>query len=534
MTADVVIGIDIGTTSTKAVAFTPDGEARASGEAKRYELASPRPGFAEQDPEAVASATLAATAETARAARAAGHRVAGLAFSTAMHTLMGLGPDGAPVTPLVTWADNRAADLAARLRTGARGLALHRRTGTPVHPMSPLLKLRWFADEEPDVAAGVRHWVGIKEYVMQRMTGELVVDHGVASTTGLFNLGDEDWDAEALTYAGVSREQLPELVPTTAALPLDDEGARLVGLAAGTPVVAGGGDGPLANLGLGAIRPGTVACSIGTSGAVRVVSDTPRVDERGRVFCYVLAPHRYVIGGAVNNGGIVLDWLADAIAPDVAAEAVAAGRSRAAALLEIAGRSPAGSRGLLFLPYLLGERAPHWSGHPSGVYLGLTREHRREDLLRAAVEGVCLQLSIVLGSLGEAGLEIREIRATGGFSRSELWRKILASAFGRPVGYAASPEGSSLGAALLGMTALGILDSLDRAAELVTVADHEDPDRDDAELYGRLLPIFDAAYGELGVTFESLAALRAGFSASTVSAAEGLRPAASGDVPPTE
>ncbi len=414
MTADVVIGIDIGTTSSKAVAFTPDGTARASGEAKRYELASPRPGFAEQDPDAVASATLAATAETVRAARAAGHRVAGLAFSTAMHTLMGLGPDGAPVTPLVTWADNRAADLAARLRTGARGLALHRRTGTPVHPMSPLLKLRWFADEEPDVAAGVRHWVGIKDYVMQRMTGELVVDHGVASTTGLFNLGDEDWDAEALTYAGVSREQLPELVPTTAALPLDDEGARLVGLAAGTPVVAGGGDGPLANLGLGAIRPGTVACSIGTSGAVRVVSDTPRVDERGRVFCYVLAPHRYVIGGAVNNGGIVLDWLADAIAPDVAAEAVAAGRSRAAALLEIAGRSPAGSRGLLFLPYLLGERAPHWSGHPSGVYLGLTREHRREDLLRAAVEGVCLQLSIVLGSLGEAGLEIREIRATGG------------------------------------------------------------------------------------------------------------------------
>jgi gluconokinase len=374
--------------------------------------------------------------------------------------------------------------------------------------MSPLVKLRWFAEEEPDVAAAVRHWVGIKDYVMHRMTGELVVDHGVASATGMFNLGDEDWDAEALTYAGVTREHLPELVPTTAILSLSDRGARLLDLAAGTPVVAGCSDGPLANLGVGAIRPGTVACSIGTSGAVRVVADAPRVDERGRVFCYVLAPGRYVIGGAVNNGGIVLDWLADAIAPDVATEAAAAGRSRAAALLELAGRAPAGSGGLVFLPYLLGERAPHWSGHPRGVYLGLTREHRREHLLRAAIEGVCLQLSVVLSSLGEAGVEIREIRATGGFSRSALWRRILAAAFGRPIGYASSPEGTSLGAALLGMTAIGMLDSLDRAAELVAVSDGEAPDRGEAELYARLLPVFDSAYEALAETFAGLAAMQ--------------------------
>lgn len=497
---DVVIGVDIGTTSTKAVAFDAEAVDRGAGKAG-YELATSRPGYAEQDPDAVAAAAVTAVRDAVERTREAGHGVAGLAFSAAMHTLIGVDGNGAPLTPVLTWADSRAADQATRLRAGARGLALHRRTGTPVHPMSPLVKLRWFAEEEPEVSAGARQWVGVKEYVLRRLTGEFVVDHGIASATGLYNLGDEDWDEDALAYAGVTREQLPRLVPTTEVLRLDGEGARLTGLPAGTPVVAGAADGPLANLGLGAIRPGAVACSIGTSGAARVVADAPRLDDRGRVFCYVLAPGRYVIGGAVNNGGIVLDWLGDAIAPELATA------SGPGALLEAAGRVPAGSGGLLFLPQLLGERAPHWSGDPRGAYLGLTREHRREHLLRAAIEGVCLQLSVVLTSLGEAGVEIREIRATGGFARSPLWRRILAGAFGRPIGFAASPEGSGLGAALLGMTSLGMLDSLDRAAELVALTETEPPDRDEAELYARLLPVFETAYEELSGVFTALSGM---------------------------
>ena len=146
-------------------------------------------------------------------------------------------------------------------------------------------------------------------------------------------------------------------------------------------------------------------------------------------------------------------------------------------------------------------------GDPRGAYVGLVREHRREHLLRAALEGVCLQLSVVLAALVSTGIEVREIRATGGFSRSPLWRSILASAFGRPIGFAASPEGSALGAALLGMTELGLLDSLDRAAELVEIADREPPDRGDAEVYARLLPVFDAGFGALAPVFDALAAM---------------------------
>ncbi len=494
--ADVVVGVDIGTTSTKAVAFTADGVARATGRAG-YELRSSAPGYEEQDADEVAAAAVAATAEAVRAAREAGHRIAGLSFSAAMHSLIGLDEHGKPMTPLITWADARAAEQARELRArDGEALELQRRTGTPVHPMSPMVKLRWFAEKDGALAARVRHWAGIKELVLLRLTGELAVDFGVASTTGLFNLADEAWDAGALDYAGIDADRLPAPVPPTTTLALTTEGAALVGLEAGTPVVAGGSDGPLANLGLGAIRPGAVACSIGTSGAVRAVVDTPLMDDRGRAFCYVLDRGRYVVGGAVNNGGIVLDWCGDALAPDV---------GEPAALLALAERVPAGSGGLLFLPYLLGERAPHWSGRPRGAYLGLTREHRREHLIRAAIEGVSLQLAVVLASLEEAGIEIREVRATGGFARSPLWRGIVAAAFGRPVGFAESPEGSALGAALLGMTALGMLDSLDRAADLVTVTEVQEPDPNDAEVYAQLRPVFDDAFGALAATFESLA-----------------------------
>jgi gluconokinase len=494
---DVVVGVDIGTTSAKAVAFTAGGSAVGSGQVG-YPLLSPKPSYAEQDADQVREAATAAAAEAVREATAAGHRVAGLAFSAAMHSLIGLDATGRPVTPVLTWADSRAADQAARLRAEARGLALHKRTGTPVHPMSPVVKLRWYAEQQPSVAARVRHWVGIKEYLLHQFTGDLVVDHGVASATGMFNLEHEVWDAEALAYAGVTADQLPEPVPTTQVLPLTREGATRLGVPGDTPLVIGSSDGPLANLGLGAIRPGSVACSIGTSGALRVAADRPQVDDRGRVFCYVLAPGRYIIGGAVNNGGIVLEWLGDTVAPDLAA-------GGPQALVDLAATVPAGSGGLLFLPYLLGERAPHWSGQPRGVYLGLTREHRREHLLRAGLEGVCLQLAVVLASLGEAGVDVREIRATGGFSRSALWRRILAGAFARPVGFASSPEGSSLGAALLGMATIGMLDSLDRAADLVQVTHQERPDPGESAAYARLLPIFDDAYEALVTTFADLA-----------------------------
>jgi gluconokinase len=215
------------------------------------------------------------------------------------------------------------------------------------------------------------------------------------------------------------------------------------------------------------------------------------------VFCYALMPGRWIVGGAVNNGGVVLRWAGEALAPDL-------GPHSEAALLELAADVAPGSDGLLMAPYLLSERAPHWSSEPRGAYVGLTRHHGRGHLVRAALEGVCLQLALVLASMRDAGNEVSEIRATGGFARSALWRQMLADALGMPVGFPGGHEGSAFGAALLGMDALGLVGGIERAAELVTVDEVVEPDAGAAEVYADLLPTFASLYEALAPAFRAL------------------------------
>lgn len=493
-TASLILAIDLGTTSTKVAAFDVRGTLVASHSAG-YPLYEPYPGHAVQDPGEITRAVT--TSLAAVVAQVGVDRVAGLSFSSAMHSLMGLSPIGEPLTPVVTWADTRATVQAERMRAAPGALALHRRTGTPVHPMSPLTKLVWFREQEPKLCEQVGFWVGIKEYVLWQLCEALVIDHSIASATGLMDIHTLAWDEEALAAAGLTPEQLPELVSTTTVFPLTERGAQVSGLPAGTRVVVGAGDGPLANLGVGAVRPGVAACSIGTSGALRVVVDRPAVDPLGQVFCYALTPTRWVIGGAINNGGVVMGWAGDALAPELEP-------ARQTELLELAATAPVGSGGLLMLPYLLSERAPHWGSLARGAYVGLTRAHRREHLLRAALEGVCLQLALVLMSMRSAGLEILEIRATGGVMRSPLWRQTLCDALGMELHFAESPEGSGLGAALLGMEALGMIDSIDVAADLVHIDLVTKPDPVAAAVYASLLPVFAGLYEALTPAFLAL------------------------------
>ncbi|MGW3895780.1 gluconokinase [Micromonospora profundi] len=505
----VVIGVDIGTTSTKAVAYGTDGRQLAS-HAAGYPLNDPQPGYAEQDPDVI----LAAVVGSIRSVVAElSTPVAGLAFCSAMHSLIGLDPDGNALTPSVTWADSRATRQAERLRAVPSGLALHRRTGTPMHPMSPLPKLLWYAEQEPMLFERVAHWGGIKEWVLGRLCETLVIDHSIASATGLLDIHHLEWDIEALTIAGITEEQLPQLVATTAVLPgLTPWAAAAVGLPQRTPVVVGAGDGPLANLGLGAVHPGMVACSIGTSGAIRVMVERPGVDPLGGVFCYALTETRWTVGGAINNGGIVLKWAGAALAPEL-------GEHSEAELVAIAARAPVGSGGLIMLPYLHSERAPHWSALPRGAYVGLTHGHRREHLVRAAMEGVCQQLALVLSSVRAAGNEVGEIRAGGGFAHSGLWRQMLADVLGVPVRFPAAHEGSSFGAALLGMQALGLIPSIDVAADLVRIDETIRPDPAAAATYAALLPLFAELYDALVPAFTSMRRLAPGLPAQPVTPA---------------
>jgi len=502
--ASAFIGVDIGTTSTKAVAFDRRGQTLAD-EDREYPLRSPRRGRAEQNPEEILNALLDCLSAVVSTLNKRGIRVGCVSFSAAMHSLMALDGEGRPLTPSIIWADNRASVQARRIREEMDGLAIHRRTGTPIHPMSPLAKLLWFREEDPDTFEAADRWVSVKEYVLSRLFGEFVVDHSIASATGLFNLENLDWDEGALHIAGVSPEKLSRPVPTTRVMDgLLPEYAEKLGLERDTPFVVGANDGALANLGVGAVDPGMVAVSIGTSGAVRSIVRRPEFEEQGRLFCYALDEGAWVIGGPINNGGIALRWLRDEVFPELADTAEKEGRDPYDLMGEMAGKTPAGSDGLIFLPYLTGERAPQWNAATRATFFGLTLQHGRGHMIRAVMEGVAFQLYAVVRVLGEVAGEPKEMRATGGFAHSALWRQMLADVVGREILFPEGVEGSSLGAAILGMKAIGEIESLEAAGGLVGISHRHQPDTANSKVYARLMEIFVRLYERLEPEFEAL------------------------------
>jgi gluconokinase len=501
----IYVGVDVGTTSTKTIAYDEGGRLLAE-ESAGYDIRSPHPGWAEQDPEEIFEAVLGTLSRVVEAVRTGNHgEISGVSFSTAMHTLMGLDADGRPLTASITYADNRATEQATRLREEMERLAIYRRTGTPIHPMSPLTKLLWFRERDPDTFDRAARWVSIKEYIFYRLFGEYVVDHSIASATGLFNLEKLTWDDGVLGILQLSEEKLSRPVPTTHIVEgLKPAYADRLGLDRGTPFVVGANDGVLANLGVGATQSGVVACSIGTSGAVREVVARPQIDDEGRLFCYALTEDRWVIGGPINNGGSALHWVQDGLCPDLGAVAREQGRDPYELMSEMAGGVPAGSGGLIFLPYLAGERAPHWNAAVSAVFFGLTLQHRREHLIRAVMEGVIYQLYSVALALEDVAGEPREVRATGGFARSALWRQIMADVFRREVAFPDSYEGSCWGAALLGMKALGAIDSLDVSKQMTKISTRHRPHEDSVRVYEELIEIFVRLYERLEPEFAEI------------------------------
>jgi gluconokinase len=504
----VVIGVDIGTTSTKAVVFDTAGRVVAH-HAVEYPLLTPTPAAAEQDPEEIHRAVLTAIQAAVRKAGAAPGDVVCVAFSAAMHSLIAVDTDGRPLTRSLTWADSRAADWAEHIKRELDGVAIYQRTGTPIHPMSPLAKLVWLRHEQPEIFARAARFVGIKEYVFFRLFERYVVDYSIASATGLFNLSQLDWDAGALEVAGVTPARLAEPVPTTFHLAGLEAGlARELGLLPTTPFVVGANDGVLSNLGVNAIGLGEVAVTIGTSGAMRTVVDRPLTDPSGRTFCYALTDRHWVIGGPVNNGGIVFRWVRDELAASEVETARRLGIDPYEVLTRIAERVSPGAEGLLFHPYLAGERAPLWNANLRGSFFGLAMHHRKEHLIRAVLEGVIFNLYSILPAVEALIGPTRTMKATGGFARSGLWRQMMADIFNREVVVPESFESSCLGAAVLGLYALGRVDSLNVIAGMVGATHRHTPIAGNVAIYQRLLPIYLSIPAKLEPEYQAIAAFQ--------------------------
>lgn len=476
-----IIGIDIGTTSTKSVLFTPDGRAIRKAQVE-YPLHRPVAHAAVQDPVQIFEAVLSTVQQVTHQRDPAA--VVGLAFSSAMHSLIAVAADGALLTPSITWADNRAAHWAQTLQ--ASHPEIYHRTGTPIHPMSLLVKLVWLRHEQPQIFQAAR-FISIKEYVLFRLFGQYWVDYSIASATGLFNLFSLTWDSSALEIAGIQPEQLSQPVPTTQILTgMAADLAQQMGVSAQIPVVIGASDGALSNLGLGALSAGQVAVNLGTSGAVRAVVDRPMTDPQSRLFCYALSEQHWVIGGAVNNGGILLRWLQD----QFAATSTKTSSESYELLMQLAETAPAGANGLLFHPYLLGERSPLWDPNARGSFFGLRFNHSRADLTRAGLEGVLFNLQQVLQALQATAGETQQILATGGFVRSPFWRQMMADIFNQPITVPKQYESACLGAAILGLYALGRIDSLTVDPAILGPAYQHQPQPQQVAIYQQILPIY--------------------------------------------
>ncbi|KGP72836.1 gluconokinase [Pontibacillus yanchengensis] len=482
------IGLDIGTTSTKAVVFQYDGNVVSEYEVG-YELDQTHPGFAEQDANEIYEAATSAIRNAIQQEDVPEESISAVGMSAAMHSLICVDDKGRALSPSITWADRRSVEEAKQLQKEERDIYL--RTGTPLHPMSPFAKLLWMKQNDYEPYHQASKFVSIKEYLIYRWFGEFVVDYSVAASSGFYDIHKQEWDEHALELAGITTTQLSHIVPETYQLKgLSDEAAEKMGLLSTTPFIAGGSDGPLANLGIGAIEPGETAITIGTSGAIRQFTAKPSVDDRQEVFCYSFSEDLWITGGPTNNGGIVLNWLKDLFSN----EGYVLSFDQ---LNHLAAEAPAGSDGLLFLPHLNGERAPFWDANAKANYIGLRSTHEKKHMIRAGMEGVIYSIYHIAHVLERLGNHHETLYASGGFARSPLWLQMLSDVFGKPVHVPKSHQSSAWGAAWTALYSIGEVDSLESIKSSIPMQTSVQPDMSQHEIYQQMFAVYQTIYPAL-------------------------------------
>ncbi|GAP08451.1 gluconate kinase, FGGY family [Anaerolinea thermolimosa] len=493
------LGIDLGTGSCKAAVL--DGEGRVCGAGQGTYPAGEGPRrWNEQPPEALLEGMVQASRQALMAARVSARQIEAVSVGGAMHSLLVLDGSERPLTGVITWADGRGAHQAGQYRGTPQGVALYQRTGCPVHGMYPLYKILWLRDEQPGVFAQAARYVTAKEYVLHALTGEWVVDYSIAAGHGLMDTHTLRWDAEALALAGLREEQFSPLAPPQYLLKLKDTPlVAQAGLLPGTPLVLGCSDAVNSSLGAGAVLPNRATLMVGTSGALRVVARRPILHPRGKNWCYAIDSNHWLVGGAINNGGVALDWLRGVFSraggAKVTFDAVAA----------LAGEVPPGAGGVLCLPFFAGERSPNWNLNARGVFFGLALEHGPAHLARALLEGVAFRFRSLAEMLAEVGCEPAEIRASGGFIYSPLWLEIMASVLNRQLFLPEWGETSSWGAAAWAMIGMGAVADLESAGQLVQVNGQVAPDPAQVPVYDHLYALYTRLYENLLPSFEDVA-----------------------------
>lgn len=508
MNTQKIIGVDIGTTGCRAVIYRQDGTTVGS-KSVDYPLYTPQAAWAEQDAEEILKGVLVVLKEVIAEAKLAPPDIAGICFSSVMHSMIPVDVEGHPLDRMQTWADSRAQDYIEKIKTSHDADSIYFKTGCPIHPMYPLFKMIWLKNERADIFSRTAKFIGIKEYICHYLLGKYLVDESIASATAVYNIHTRKWDEDLLSMVGIAAEKLSDVLPTThIERNIKPEIAAMLGLATDTAIILGASDGVLSTLGSGAVNPGQVTAMIGTSGAVRMITNKPQADEKKRTWCYNLADDTWVLGGALSNGGVAFRWARDKFATTEQRVAANLGLDTYEILGRYAEQKPAGCEGLIMLPHFSGERAPYYNANSRGVLFGLNLNHGKRHLVRATLEGIIYGMFSIFKSLEEVAGEVNEIRVGGSFTRSKVWVQIMADVFGRVIHVPGEPEGSAFGAAVLGMYALGIISDLKEVERFITIKESYYPNDANKEIYQKLFGIYERVYWNLQKEYEEIAEIQ--------------------------
>ena len=494
------LGIDIGTGGSRALLVDERGVVRAGCTAPHEDMAMARPLWAEQRPQTWWDASVSAIRQALAAAGVSGSEVKGIGLSGQMHGLVVLDGKGEVIRPSLIWCDQRSQPQVDAVNAKLGREAILHYIANPVLTGFTLPKLLWVRDHEPENFARVRQVLLPKDYVRFRLTGDYATEVSDASGTALFDVVNRRWSMEMMDALGLDRSILPRCYESQEVTGvISAEAAALTGLAAGTPVVGGGGDQASSAVGNGIVEPGIVSCTIGTSGVVFAHMEKVAYDPAGRVhtFCHAV-PGKWHVMGVTQGAGLSLQWLRNQLIPglsydDLTAEAAQAKR---------------GADGLFWLPYLMGERTPHLDATARGGWIGLTAGHKRADLIRAVIEGVSYSLLDCLEIVESLGVPVASVRASGGGAKSPFWRGLLASIFNHRVVTLETQEGSAYGAALLALAGTGAYASVPEVCRaVIRETESVTPVDADAAFYARAHRVYQAFYPALKSLYKQIAEL---------------------------
>jgi xylulokinase len=500
---------DLGTSGNKATLFSESGQLISSVVAS-YDTHYFNVNWAEQNPEDWWQAVCESTRQLLSSSAIKPEEIAGVSFSGHMMGCLCVDSDGQPLRPHILWADQRSQAQAQQLMDIIPSERFYSIVGHRCSPSYSLTKLMWVRDNEPEIYAKTYKMIHAKDWLVFKLTGQILSEFSDASGTNALDIQSLTWSEEIIAASGINRDKFPELVASThIAGGVTAEAAQATGLAVGTPVVMGGGDGLCGTVGAGCIQEGIVHTCLGSSSWVSFTADRPLFDEQQRTFNWVhLVPGMYCPCGTMQTAGSSLSWVKREIAKIETEQAKLEGINPYALIDQLIAEAAPGSNGVVFLPYLLGERAPRWNSDAKGAFIGLKMESKRGDILRSVLEGVAMNLGVIIDIYREYGYPIKDMVLIGGGAKSDPWCQILADVWNsqiRRLNYL--EEATSMGAAVAAGVGVGLYKDFSAINQYIDIAKEFTPDPNNVELYVKIKGVFNHLYQVLLPVFPELSAL---------------------------